>query len=333
MFYDLNIEYDKDDTNGLSELLATSIKYGYGCVALNWTTKVLSKDDTNVIELVNLENEIEQSLGRSKGSRMKPELAKEARVRLEASGKKFLQLKRVTIDMTEDGQAPALSSNNPLLAGFDLVAVRPSTEKLLLTAVQSPEIDIVSFDASKKLNFRIRTSIARQAVDNGIMFEICFGEALKDPLSRRNAISNARRIVDATKGKNIIISSGASDPLLLRGPYDFINLAHLFGLEAAAARKCMSQNGRAIFLHALTRKTSRGVLDLQTIASLDEHMKWTVPEQALLEQALTFDGLDQSDHAMDIDEPVASSSNASEPPKKSSNKGKRKRDSTTATSQ
>ena len=26
MFYDLNIEYDKDDTNGLSELLATSIK-------------------------------------------------------------------------------------------------------------------------------------------------------------------------------------------------------------------------------------------------------------------------------------------------------------------
>lgn len=282
----------------------------------------------NPIEVVKLEEELALSLERAKQSRIKPETAKEACSRLEASGRKFLQLKRVTIDLAEDAQVPALSSNNPLLSQFDLVAVQPSSEKLLLMAVQSTEIDIVTFDASKKLNFRIRTAVARQAVDNGIMFEICFGDAMRDAQSRKNAISNARRIVDATKGKNIIISSGASDPLLLRGPYDLINLAHLFGLEAAAARRCLAQNGRALILHAMTRKTARGILDLQSIASLEEHMKWTVPELAQLEHSTLHDGLDQDEHldSMDVDAPLPSSSANLELPTKSS-KGKRKHDS------
>lgn len=290
----------------------------------------------NVIELVDLTSELQDAKG-SVPSRVSPSLAKEARTRLEASGHKFLQLKRLTLDMTEDSQIPMISGNNSFLSSFDLVAVQPSTEKILLAAAQSLEIDLISFDVTRRLNFRIRTAVARQAVDNGIMFEICLGDSLRDSSSRKNAIANARRVVEATKGKNIIITTGASDPLLLRGPYDLINLAHLCGFEAAAAKKALVQNPRALLLHAMTRKTYKGVADMQLVSQLTEHMKWTIPEQYSFEDGMAM-ALDKADneesedtesHAMEVDEPEASSSATPKAiegfSRKEGSKGKRKR--------
>jgi ribonuclease P/MRP protein subunit RPP1 len=278
-------------------------------------------------------------------------LVKEAMARLDASGKRFLQFKRVTIDMSQDSQIQSISANNPLLSAFDIVAVQPMTEKLFLAAVQSTEIDLISFDATKRMNYRIKTAVARQAVDSGIMFEICFKDALRDPQARKTAFSNARRIIEATKGKNVVISSGAKEAILLRGPYDLINLSHIFGLEASIARKALSQNPRAVLLHAQTRRSYRGVVDLHQIADLEEHMKWTVPalgKQAqnsmmgLMDAEAELSGDDEDSEEdetgatslsfhMDIDTPQASSSmpvltssKGSLPEKKA--KGKRKRD-------
>ena len=42
--------------------------------------------------------------------------------------------------------------------------------------------------------------------------------------TRRLIFSNAIQIVRATKGKNIIISSGTDDAFYHRSPYDVINL-------------------------------------------------------------------------------------------------------------
>lgn len=231
--------------------------------------------------------------------------------------------------MTEDAQIQTISPNNSHLSAFDIVAVQPATEKLLLSAVQSTEIDLITFDATKRLTYRIRTAVVRQAVGNGIMFEICLNDALRDPSARKNAVSNAKRIIEATKGKNIIITSGASEPLLLRGPYDLINLAHFFGLEAAAARKCLVQNPRALVLHALTRKTHRGVVDMHHIADLDRYLQWTTQERAELsldKQEPTKSSKKQSS-AMDVvddsEEAAPASLSSHSDPKKT--KGKRKR--------
>ena len=42
--------------------------------------------------------------------------------------------------------------------------------------------------------------------------------------TRRNLISNALNLVRVTKGRNLLISSGAFKALELRGPYDVANL-------------------------------------------------------------------------------------------------------------
>jgi ribonuclease P/MRP protein subunit RPP1 len=48
--------------------------------------------------------------------------------------------------------------------------------------------------------------------------------------------------VDWTRGKNLIISSGAPSVTELRGPNDVINLMFLLGLSAERARAAISKN-------------------------------------------------------------------------------------------
>lgn len=46
----------------------------------------------------------------------------------------------------------------------------------------------------------------------------------------------------ATKGKGIVISSGASQAMELRGPNDVVNMATLFGLSTEFAKAAISKN-------------------------------------------------------------------------------------------
>lgn len=46
----------------------------------------------------------------------------------------------------------------------------------------------------------------------------------------------------ATKGHGIVISSGASEVMELRGPNDVANMATLFGLSVEVAKAAVSKN-------------------------------------------------------------------------------------------
>lgn len=52
--------------------------------------------------------------------------------------------------------------------------------------------------------------------------------------------------MDWTRGKNLIISSGAPSVTELRGPNDVINLMFLLGLSAERARAAISKNCRYV---------------------------------------------------------------------------------------
>jgi ribonuclease P/MRP protein subunit RPP1 len=137
-----------------------------------------------------------------------------------------------------------------VLATFDIVAVQPNTESLLLKCCQSSEIDIISLDLAQRLSFPLKTSILSQAVDKGIFFEVNIASILKDSLSRRHLIANVGQLVRATRGRNLIFSSGATSAMLLRGPYDLVNLGSIFGIEGALLKRSLSENPRATILHA-----------------------------------------------------------------------------------
>ena len=63
------------------------------------------------------------------------------------------------------------------------------------------------------------------------VLQISYAPALREETARRNFFANALALTRATRGKGIIISSGARSAFELRGPYDVINMATLFGLS------------------------------------------------------------------------------------------------------
>lgn len=183
------------------------------------------------------------------------------------------------LNLTLHGFIAQTSAHTNALLSYDLLAVRPTTEAsfsaacLSLSELKPQSIDIISIDlaASARLPFFLKRSTVGAALSNGAVFEVCYSPAVsastgdqqgqQDLLkARRNVISATRDILRVTNGRGVIFSSGAADIMGLRGPYDVINLASIFGLNAAAAKDAISSTCRALLLRAETRRTFRGVV-------------------------------------------------------------------------
>ena len=66
--------------------------------------------------------------------------------------------------------------------------------------------------------------------------QVLVAPTLRDELGRRFAFANAAALTRGTRGKGIILSSGARQAFELRGPYDVANLGTLFGLTETHAK-------------------------------------------------------------------------------------------------
>lgn len=175
------------------------------------------------------------------------------------------QLTRLTL-ATEDPSAAsqAFTGTHPAAASYDLLAVQPLSERVLQQACTSLEVDIITFDLAKRLPFRLKSGPLQAAIKRGIFFEILYAPALREETARRNVFTNALALTRATRGKGVIISSGARSAFELRGPYDVINLATLFGLSEQDAKAAVSRNCDAVLAHAKARKAYKGAVILET---------------------------------------------------------------------
>lgn len=118
-------------------------------------------------------------------------------------------LTRATLTLSEPSQIALLSSAN--LNSFDLVAVRPTTEKLLQAALNA-EVDIISIPLDKRSAYRLRRAHLHVAQSKGVRFELCYVHALRE--SRRNFFANAASVARITGGKQLLLSSGANSHMV-----------------------------------------------------------------------------------------------------------------------
>ncbi|KAB1227051.1 Ribonuclease P protein subunit p30 [Morella rubra] len=131
------------------------------------------------------------------------------------------------------------------------------TDMLLLLETlkkKSNWVDIIAIDFSEKLPFRLKLPMVKAAIERGVYFEITYSDLISDVRTRRQMISNAKLLVDWTRGKNLILSSAAPSVNDIRGPNDVANLSSLLGLSMERAKAAISKNCRILVAKSLRKK-------------------------------------------------------------------------------
>jgi ribonuclease P/MRP protein subunit RPP1 len=239
-FHDLNVPYTTNHVD-LSNTLAFHSELGYSVVAisLSVTGKLPSQ----------------------------PQPIPVAQLTIPKSITKILT--RLTITISDTTQNHRLTS---FLPHYDLLALRPTTEKALQLCCNSLDCDIVSLDFSQRFPFILKFKTVASALQRGIRLEICYSPGISSASSsggnssndaRRNLIANAGSLIRATRGRGIILSSEARNALGVRGPYDVMNLAQVWGLGQERGKEGLCEEaGRVVRLAGIKRTSFRGVVDV-----------------------------------------------------------------------
>eukprot|EP00126_Sphaerothecum_destruens_P015593 Sdes_comp9622_c0_seq1m1102 len=194
---------------------------------------------------------------------------------LSSRQKNFRQLSRLTILLQDSSQTYGLHSGNSCLSTYDILSVIPENEKVFQIACSSLEIDIITFDFSKRIPFYLKFPSVGLAIQRGIHFEITYSASIRDSSCRRYFFHNATNLFRVTKGKNILLSSEAQKVLDFRSPYDLANLGLLFGYSSLSESfKTISKNPKAVISHGLSRKVFKSVLSVQPIKNIHKDDLW-----------------------------------------------------------
>jgi len=168
---------------------------------------------------------------------------------------------RLTFPLTDPIQLNKMATPN--ITSYDIIAVEPKDEKLLhKVCTDSEHVDLVTFNfLSEPPRFKIQPSLIKVAQERGIHFEIAIGPGLRSATNaKQSLISYARKIVKATKGRNVILTVGALKTCEVRGPYDLMNLGVLFGMNQSQAKDAVTKNFDSMLRHSLSRKSGGGVV-------------------------------------------------------------------------
>ncbi len=172
----------------------------------------------------------------------------------------------VVSDVAVNHRLPAVA------AAYDIVAVRPTTEKAFQTACLSmAEPALISLDLTSYFPFYFKHRACMAAVRRGVHFEVCYSQALRasassaggGPRARALFVANLAGLIRATRGRGIVLSSGARAALDLRGPADVVNLLAVWGLPPDHGTEGMAALPRSVVTNeGLRRRGFRGVVDI-----------------------------------------------------------------------
>lgn len=176
-------------------------------------------------------------------------------------------LRRATVPISD----PSTNHRLPqVAAAYDLVALRPTTERAFLAACTSLSADhfaLISLDLTAHYPFHFPPRTCMAAVSRGLRFEICYGQFLgagrEDGRARSNFLGNVAGLIRATRGRGIVVSSEARGVLGLRGPADVVNLLAVWGLGTERGKEAMAGMARGVVVNeGIRRRGFRGVVDV-----------------------------------------------------------------------
>jgi len=185
----------------------------------------------------------------------------------------FKMLSRVTVIMDHSDQVRCLQQD--YIRSFDIIAVRPTNDKLFLQAcTQMEQIDLISLDTEEKIPFRIKHSMVGAAIQRGIFIELSYASAIRSSSLRKIVLSNAVSLVRYCCGKGIVFTSCGEHFMEIRAPKDVINLASMFGLKGSEANDTITNSCKSVMLHAYARsQTAKSVITMRKIGETSNDLE------------------------------------------------------------
>ncbi|KAJ2460271.1 RNA-binding RNA processing protein rpp1 [Coemansia sp. RSA 2424] len=275
MFYDLNIALPESagkaggvvssqDWAQVAQAVERARALGYQVVALNQTISTkLAPGHLAVWKAVPEIKDAECSWSRETGARV----ARSSAADRMAHGR-IRVLRRLTVVVSDAAQSQSLTGSGGAAAGeYDVVAVRPTSDKLLAAASSGAweAVDMISLDMGGRWGYFVKHKTAGQALAAGLALELSYQPALADSATRQQWVSNAASIVRVTRGRGLVWTSAARQASDLRSPYDVTVLGEVLQLNADLSKRALSSSSRATLVHAFTRTgTLRAVISAPT---------------------------------------------------------------------
>lgn len=125
------------------------------------------------------------------------------------------------------------------------MAVEATTEAAFVGACSNAKVDIISLKCTSR-SFAISRKAVLTALARGAAFELSYAPAIVHPTTVRYLVATAARLEDACHGRNIVLSSGAYAPDVLRPPEQVDDLAKGIGLKRDLRHSTYAVLNRAI---------------------------------------------------------------------------------------
>ena len=175
-----------------------------------------------------------------------------------------LRLDFVTrLDLAPRSPGELLSGLRRFRRRFEVVSVLCSSKPVARQAAKDRRVDLLcfrSFDPSKRFFDRAEAELASAS---SAAFEIDMAQVLSSFEDRSGVglFSRLRREVATanSSGVPLVISSGASEPLLLRKPKDYAALGLLFELDETRALQALAENPSIIVERSRSKQNSEYV--------------------------------------------------------------------------
>ncbi len=164
------------------------------------------------------------------------------------AAKETLAVQRATVSISSSQDASVTAA---CLAAarkrFQIIAARPQTEAAFDRVCTALDIDIISLDLSvPRPPFPLRLQSVAAALRRGVVFEVAYAPAIRDSGRRRATLARAGELVRLTRGRGVVLVSGADVAFEMRGPADVANLGVLIGLRPDAARNAVAASAQDV---------------------------------------------------------------------------------------
>ncbi|KAL0265763.1 UNVERIFIED_CONTAM: hypothetical protein PYX00_011478 [Menopon gallinae] len=131
------------------------------------------------------------------------------------------------------------------LSGYDVLSVRVTDENTFRHVCEKWCTDIIALDLARQ-SFIMKDGLVRKAIERDVFFEVELRDALYESRERVCWLKNVLDLIRITRGRNVVVSSGARCSTEVKRPRDIYRFLRFAGLSHRRAEMVVKDNPRRL---------------------------------------------------------------------------------------